>query len=253
VHDPTDPAIVLVHGWGGSPDAWRPVVERWPGPHALVPVALPAAPVAGAPDDPPTVEGAVRATVRLLESSGTGPAVLVGHSMGAQVTLRIAVERPDLVHREVVIDPAYGMPDDEAVTIETWADEIEQRGVAALLPFFESAFSARTPESVRERVLADVTATPPGAMAGYLRSEYLGPRAIGTARTAATWLRRRVAPLLVLHSTAAGARFSTAGAGPHTEVHTLPGHGHYPHLEDPDRFCALLGRWLGAVAGQRAG
>jgi len=43
---------------------------------------------------------------RVLEQTGSGPAVIVGHSLGVSVALRVALERPDLVRGLVLLSPA---------------------------------------------------------------------------------------------------------------------------------------------------
>lgn len=43
---------------------------------------------------------------RLIETFGSGPAHLVGHSYGATVAALVAMERPDLVNRLILVEPS---------------------------------------------------------------------------------------------------------------------------------------------------
>ncbi|MDO4412949.1 alpha/beta fold hydrolase [Cutibacterium sp.] len=53
------------------------------------------------------VDRMVADLVDLLESLNSGPAILVGHSMGAAVCGEVAARRPDLVSAAVLEDPAW--------------------------------------------------------------------------------------------------------------------------------------------------
>lgn len=104
---PTRTAVVLVHGWAGSAESWGPVAQLLKAEHgySVHSMRLPGSPGgAGGPATIPAGRDSLIALLRTLER----PAVLVGHSLGAQVTLRAHAAAPSLVHSEIVIDPAYG-------------------------------------------------------------------------------------------------------------------------------------------------
>ena len=52
-----------------------------------------------------TIEQAARRVEQLMERLGTGPAVIIGVSMGAAVAMRIAFEAPALVHGLGLVSP----------------------------------------------------------------------------------------------------------------------------------------------------
>lgn len=101
------PTVVLLHGLGASAAFWRPVVAELSsrGVHCLVPDLLGFA-------------GSIRlgthfhlddqaaAVLRLLEQHDGGPVLLVAHSYGAAVAVELAVDRPDLFERLVLVSPA---------------------------------------------------------------------------------------------------------------------------------------------------
>ncbi len=58
-------------------------------------------------DGPFSYEAFARDTIEFLEGVVEGPAHLAGHSVGAGVALLVAVRRPDLVRRLVLISGAY--------------------------------------------------------------------------------------------------------------------------------------------------
>jgi pimeloyl-ACP methyl ester carboxylesterase len=98
--------VVLVHGLSGSTRWWAENVETLSRRYRVYLVDLPGF---GAMRRAPLRLGVQSATgwlIRWIEATALGSAHLVGHSMGGQICLRVAVERPDLVKRLALVAPA---------------------------------------------------------------------------------------------------------------------------------------------------
>jgi 2-hydroxy-6-oxonona-2,4-dienedioate hydrolase len=65
--------------------------------------------------------------VALLDSLELGPAHVVGHSMGALLAARIALDRPDLLRTLVVVDSNTLAPDDERFPRGAFYRDLERR------------------------------------------------------------------------------------------------------------------------------
>lgn len=111
VHDETGstddgPTVVLLHGLGASSAFWRPVVGHLAGTaRTLAPDLL----GFGSSIRLGThfhLDDQAAAIVRLVERHGGGPVVLAAHSYGAAVAVTVAIDRPDLVRRLVLVNPA---------------------------------------------------------------------------------------------------------------------------------------------------
>jgi pimeloyl-ACP methyl ester carboxylesterase len=235
--------IVLVHGWAGSAEAWHPIVSRLraKADRPLVAVRLPGSP--GAADgSTPTIPGAAALLAETIRAQAA-PVLLVGHSMGAQVTLLAHAMDPDSVLGEVVIDPAYGASHTAHTEMTEWAERIESQGHAATYDFFASA-AATMPREAGDLLLADLSATHPAVIARYLRSEYLDSEAIGFLAATQRAAALRTKPVLAIHSTELGAsREGLIPAPPGSRIETWSGHGHFVHLEVPDRFVETVDAW----------
>ena len=86
------PALVLLHGLGDGADIWRPVLEAWPGP--LPPAVALDLPGHGGSDrlgaDGYRIETVARIAAAALRRLRLDRPVLIGHSIGAAVALRLA-------------------------------------------------------------------------------------------------------------------------------------------------------------------
>ena len=76
----------------------------------------------------------------LIEASGGGPAVVLGHSMGGYVSVVLAATRPDLVERVVLLDGGLPlpMPDGNDIDIDAVMDAMLGPSLARLRMTFES-------------------------------------------------------------------------------------------------------------------
>ena len=233
--------VVFVHGWAGSAESWQPVCDRLdPGDWKVTTLRLPGS--RGAAPATPSVHQSASQLVTFLEGA-TEPAIVVGHSMGAQVTLLAHGAAPQHVLGEIVIDPAYGGAADSRPAMAAWAERIRREGHPAVSDFFRSATRGLDSASA-DRILADLHETTPATVASYLLSEYVDDDAIGLSPATSRAAERRQRPVLSLHSTDASAyREALLPAPRGSRASVWRGYGHYLHLEDPDRFVDALASW----------
>jgi len=233
------PPIVVLHGLMGRAATWWPVA-RWLADYGRV-VGLDARGHGRSEARGPwTTQRLAADVVELL--TATGPAVVVGHSMGALHGLVAAAERPGLVRGLVVEDMGVdfvGAPDSRA-----WF---------AALPTRWPALAA-----VREAF---------GAYGDYM-IECVGERDDGwallasvehTTAIAGEWAQRSWwdvlpgvrCPTLLIEATAgvvpAGQMAEMARRRPDARHVVLPG-GHLVHRDAPDAYRAAVNEWLTGLA-----
>ncbi|MFO1048434.1 MAG: alpha/beta fold hydrolase [Geminicoccaceae bacterium] len=238
------PPLLFLHGLLGRARNWLTVGRAMADSHAVQLVDLrnhgasPWSDVAG--------YAAMAADIAsLIESGGAGPPTLVGHSMGGKVAMTLALSRPELLRRLIIVDIApvrYASGYERYIEAMLAADLSPGRrrtdvdaGLAAAVP--DAAMRAFLMQNLESRdgrlawqpnlavlltampELMDFPADlPAGAFAGPTRSlrgersDYVGP-----AGEAA--LRRLF---------------------PDATVAAVPGAGHWPHAEQPAAFLAAL-------------
>ena len=241
----TGPSLVLLHGFTQTARCWGPfddaLAERWP-------VRLVDAPGHGDSvcDHADVVEAA-----ELLGRAG-GHATYVGYSMGGRVALRLALDRPELVERLVLIGASPGIEDhaereqrrhrDEAL-----ADRIEVVGVAKFLDEWltQPLFRGLSPEAAhRDERLRNRAAS----LAASLRCAGIG---------AQVPLWQRLDELEMPALLVVGADDDKYGEiaermrdhiGANATVQRVAGAGHTAHLEQPHRSARHVLDWLARTA-----
>ena len=244
--------VVLVHGFTQTLVSWAPVAADLAADHEVVRVDAPGH--GGSAD----LHVDLAAGAELLGAAG-GRATYVGYSMGGRLALRLAIDRPDLVERLVLLGATAGIDDPDERTARRAADHalaarIEADGVDAFLdrwlaqPLF--ADLSPTPE--------DLAARRTNSTAGLASSLRLA----GTGTMDPPWwddLARIDAPTLVLAGehdakfSAVGHRLvaaigTGAGAGrrPLARFAPVAGAGHASHLQRPGVVASLIRAHLDA-------
>lgn len=171
----------------------------------------------------------------------------VGYSQGGRLCLQLALDRPDVVHRLVLVSASPGIADDDARATRRAADErlareIERDGVDAFLerwlaqPLFatlpkdRSGIDQRRAGNTVERLTYQLRVLGQGAQPsnwdrlGELRMPVL--LIVGELDTKYVDIAQRMAERIA-----------------DVRVEIIPAAGHACHLEQPERVAHLLSTW----------
>lgn len=258
VHDgPREgPPLLLIHGSGASGACWGPVAGSLVGRHHVIRVDLPGcgqSPPAPSYDVP---EQAGRVAV-LLDDLGLRHVSLVGHSSGGYVATALAEQRPDLVGSLALISTG---PSLDALLRQPFILR------ALLAPPLGPLLWPRRSDAMIRKGISATTARPvdiPGdAIADLKNITYRTFRKV--LRRNAAYVAERSAPerladldvpVLVIFG-AADPRYEPSSAHqydavPNARVEMLPGVGHVPILEAPEKTSELLLGFTAAAADTR--
>ena len=232
--------MVLLHGFLGRGADWRTVRESLPEAWDVRAPDLPGHGTAvGLADDAYTMDGAAERLLAQLEK----PVDLVGYSMGGRLALHVAVTRPEVVRRVVLVSASPGL--------RTGAERAERRAldadradeIAADLPAFVERWYRMPlfslPDDLRQRLTADRTAHNDAAELG--RSL----KGMGTGAQPGHW--DALAGIRAPTTAVAGARdakfvrlaAAMAEAGPVAPV-VVPDAGHLLPAERPAALAQIL-------------
>jgi len=102
------PRMLLIHGASSNLlELWGPLADEFAPLHRVIGYDRPGMGHSDrAKRDAHTMAAQARAAARVLEQTGEGPALVVAHSLGAGVALRLALDFPRLVSGLVLIAPA---------------------------------------------------------------------------------------------------------------------------------------------------
>ena len=229
VHAGSGDPVVLVHGLCGSHRWWRHTIDPLAARYRVHVPELIGFGESVCAGRPPDIPGMSALLVDWLDARGLERVRLVGHSMGAQISIHLAADHPERVQRLVLVSPA-GVPRDlDALSLARFAVElVPPRGWGD--PRFIPTLAA------------DVLRTGPRVILGVTRNlldDDVRPL-----------LPRIEAPTLVLHGALdplvpeAHARLVAAGI-PRAELTLLPGAAHNPMIDSPDTFNARVLEFLG--------
>jgi 2-succinyl-6-hydroxy-2,4-cyclohexadiene-1-carboxylate synthase len=187
------------------------------------------------------------ATASALGDAG-GRATYIGYSMGGRLCLQLALDRPEVVERLVLVSASPGIADSDARAArrdsdETLAKDVERDGVDAFLerwlaqPMFATVPRARAGLADRKRANTVETLT-----------HQL--RALGQGAQPDNWPRLRTLrmPVLLLAG-ALDAKYvdiaqRVAAEVPDALVEVIADAGHACHLERPERVAHAVTSWL---------
>jgi 2-succinyl-6-hydroxy-2,4-cyclohexadiene-1-carboxylate synthase len=236
--------VVLVHGFTQTLASWGRVGERLVRGREVVRVDLPGHGGSGG------VRVGFEQAAGLVGAAGGG-GTYVGYSLGGRLCLRLALDRPDLVERLVLVGASPGIADPVAraerrAADEALAGEVERDGVAAFLDrWLAGPLFATLPAGAAGR--AERLANTPEGLAYALRR-------LGTGVQEPLWDRLAgLRPPTLLLAGERDAKFAALAhqmanaIGQAARVAVVPGAGHAAHLERPAATAALLEAFLAAA------
>ncbi len=244
------PTLVLLHGFTGSAASWQPVMARLQDMFRCVAIDALGHGDSDAPADPARYGMAhvVGDVLAIMDRLGEQRCLLLGYSMGGRMALQLAVAAPQRLSGLILESASPGLRGADERAARRAADEalarlLEEEGVAAFvdrwerLPLFAS--QQRLPETTRRALRAQRLRNNPRGLAMSLR---------GAGTGAQEPLHERLTTLAVPTLLIAGAlddkycaiARQMATQAPQARLAIVPDAGHNVHLEQPERFVALV-------------
>ncbi|MCY7340562.1 MAG: alpha/beta hydrolase [Pseudonocardia sp.] len=269
---PDGPTFVLVHGLGGSHLNWELFAPLLTPTGRVLAVDLPGFGLSEPGERPATVPANVLVLEAFVRRVADGPVVLIGNSMGGMISILLTGRTPDLIGGLVLIDAALPLP----LPASSPRDAVAS---GAFLTYALPGVGERLMRGRRRRVgpralvhtMLRLCGVDPGALppelvarsvtlverradvAGMDRAFLSAARSLAWvltfARSYRTTMSSITAPVLLVHGEqdrlvpVAAAR-DAARRNPTWRYVELPGVGHVPQLQVPDRLAGIVADWL---------
>jgi pimeloyl-ACP methyl ester carboxylesterase len=243
------PALVLVHGWCGERGFWRATLEALAPAHRVLALDLAGHGSSGADRARWTLASLADDVVAVVEASGAEDVILVGHSMGAPVALlaaaRLATRVRGVIGVDSLHDVDFAYP---AGFLEEVAVGLERDFPRALEASIRAVAGPATPRERLDWLVARAARTDRGAALGLLRG--LEGFELSSA------LEEAGVPVRVINAVPrAGAELATRVERNRVfadfDALLMEDVGHFPMLEEPERFQRLLLHWIEELSGVR--
>ena len=260
----TAPTLLLIHGTGGSLHSWRALMPLLAQRFHVLAIDLPGHAFTDmAPAAQMSLPGMAQALAALLNQLGLAPAIVVGHSAGAAIGVRMVLDGlitpRALIGINAALLPLHGLPGlvfapmarllaGSALVPRVFAWRAEERAsVARLIARTGSALDA-TGIDLYARLVRN-----PGHVAGALAM-------MANWNLDATFaeLPRLTLPLVLVvgerdRTVAPDQSQRVAGRVPHARLVRLPGLGHLAHEEQPQQIVDVVNTLqLDTMAGSGA-
>lgn len=227
--------IVFLHGWRAESALWHPVVQELKDLKAnLYLLDLPGFGRSPLPKTAFAVGDYADLVAKFIENKNLGPVVLVGHSVGGRISIKLTAMHPKLVSKLVLVDSA-GFTGDEA-------RRNVYGGIAKILkPFFKPKFMQGARKAAYKAIGSEDYVETPELQATYLKivEEDLGKYLFKIkVPTLLFWGERDTeTPLEFAERFEAGIK--------NAQLYILPGAGHFSFLDDPKIFARELKNFVG--------
>jgi pimeloyl-ACP methyl ester carboxylesterase len=227
--------LLFVHGWQADHTVWNDVIANLGAGARSVAVDLRGSGASNGARGPYNLQRYTDDLRELIETLGIGPVVVVGHSMGATVALRLAVDAPELVSGLILIAP---VPAGGAGFSPKGADYLRATAgdAAAARKWLSAMFAGETDAAVLQRLCDAAGKTPRDAALESFESWSNADFAEATRTISAPAIvvaperdnpetyQRKVAALL-----------------PNARFVEMPDCGHYAIVERPSEIATLIG------------
>jgi pimeloyl-ACP methyl ester carboxylesterase len=241
-----EPALVFVHCWSCDRNLWDNQVPVFAKQYRVVTIDLPGHGESGQERKNWSVESFADDVNTVITKLNLKRVVLIGSSMGGPIAVEATRRIPDRVVAIVPVDTLQNVenkvpPEQLAEVIKQLRSDYKTAVTGFLNQFF---FSANTPIAVKNRVISEVTSRPPELAVRILEGIF--------AYDAAPALGKIKVPIQAINSDLNPTNLEVNRKyAPQFDAAIIKGTGHYPMLEDPERFNALLTNVLRDLQAQR--
>jgi pimeloyl-ACP methyl ester carboxylesterase len=236
-----DTTLLFVHGWCINKSYWESQMKYFQNKYTVVAMDLPGHGESDKNRTDWTVQNYSKDVMFLIRALSLKNVVLIGHSMGGNIILEPAIAMPDVVIGFVGVDNfkdlAVEYSNEKKLEMDAFIDMIRTDYKSTITGFAsDMLFAASTSKRIQTRVLNDILGMPPDISVSILESLEEAHAMEGA--------QMQVMKLKVHLINCDGYPTNEAQLEKYCarsyQVHSIGLLGHYPMVEDPDRFNEII-------------
>lgn len=249
------PLVLLVHGIASTLDTWDPVFDCLAEECTVLAPDLPGCGTSEPPAGDHSLGAHASGLRDLLTALGHEHATFVGHSLGGGIVMQAAYQHPELCERLVLVSSgglgtevnsllrAATLPGSELVMPVVCHEKVGQAAIAVTGLLRRLGVG---PHDLQELARSHAALADPETRRAFIHTarqviDRTGQRVSATDRL---YLAADTPSLIMWGESdriiPADHGRSAHEAMPHSRLELFEGAGHYPHQEDPERFCDVL-------------
>ena len=228
-------ALILIHGWTQSIDAWRDQIPDLAKRNRVIAIDLPGHGKSDKPEVKYSMDYFARAVEAVMRDAKVNRAVLVGHSMGTPIARQFYRKYPDKTLAIVIVDGALKPFGDAAMMNGLLAGLRSPNYKETIAQMFTGLSGPSLAPEIKERITAATMSTPQpvlvSAMEGMADPTIWGDDKINVPVLAVMAKNPFFPPDL---------EAATRALVPNLEFHMWEGVGHFLMMEKPKEFNAAV-------------
>jgi pimeloyl-ACP methyl ester carboxylesterase len=237
-----DTVLVFIHEWLCNQTYWKNQVQYFSGKHRVVTLDLAGHGLSGDNRTAYTFDLYADDVIAVIDKIKARKVILVGHSMGASVAVKVALRMPDKVVAIIAVDAFQNLTQDYPEGNIDKMMEPYRKDIRTAVRKHASILFGESPDSLLVRkVLNDwSSADPVMAKATMIENLHFKP---------SVWTKALTVPVYAVNAE----RFPANVIGnkemlKNYQIITLPRVGHFPQLEDPQGFNRAVSTYLAKIS-----
>jgi pimeloyl-ACP methyl ester carboxylesterase len=245
VHGAGEPTLVFIHGWSCDSRYWRAQVDHFAASHRVIAIDLAGHGHSGLQRDQYSMAAFGQDVRAVVEAEAAERVILIGHSMGGDVSLAATAAMPDRVAGVIGVDTFHDVAKRVSPQeIEAVVGPLRADFGGNVLPFVAGMFRDATDAALREWVISDMSAAPPKVALSAVQQLF---EAAGDQATLAI-LRANKIPVVTINADLWPTNTDgNVTALPGFQAIIMPGTDHFLHMAQPKEFNGALARVIGAL------
>jgi len=225
-----EPTLVFIHGLAGDRTDFEGQMSHFAASHRVVAVDLPGNGESGRDRGEWTMAAYGGDVASVADELGLDDMILVGHSLGGDVSVEAALRLGDRVRGLVWVSSYRSLGNPKSVEqVEEWLAPFRSDFVSASEDLVRRNFGPNADPDLVERVVAKITAADPEIVVAVLAAEQRNEPAVLAA------LDQIAVPVVAINPDFKPIDESSF-ASHHVELVVMSGVGHFVMMEDPDTF-----------------